>query len=278
MKIWAHTLVKNEARWLWYSVSSVIEQVDRLLLWDTGSTDGSIEIEQELKRKFPGKIELNFRKQSTAEDFTNVRQEMLEATKSDWFLVVDGDEIWWRDSIKKVIEEINKNGKKKECLAVPAILPVGDIFHRQEEKAGGYKLAGKVGHVGLRGINRKIPGLNALGPHGQMGWADKNGKMIQEHDPKNIIYVDAPFLHTTYLPRAGGRKDEEVIKRLQKRKHELGDSFPREYFYPEVFFEEKPAYVKSPWEVMDNSFKAVAFFETPLRKLKRRLLPPKVGY
>lgn len=278
MKIWAHTLVKNEARWLWYSVSSFIEHIDKLLLWDTGSTDGSIEIEQELKRKYPDKIDLNFRKQFSVQDFTRIRQEMLKATLSDWFLVVDGDEIWWRESIKRVILEINRRGKKKESLAVPAVLPVGDIFHRQEEKAGGYRLAGKVGHIGLRGINRKIPGLCALGPHGQMGWADKEGKMIQERSAKKIIYVDAPFLHTTYLPRASGKKDAEVVKRAQKRKHEIGNAFPRDYFYPEVFFEDRPDNVLSPWGVMSSSFKTRAFFETPLRKLKRRLLPPKIGY
>ena len=54
--LWAHTMVKNEARWLWYSVNSVIDHVDKLLLWDTGSTDGSIEIEKELVRKYPNKI------------------------------------------------------------------------------------------------------------------------------------------------------------------------------------------------------------------------------
>ena len=56
MEVWAHTLVKNEARWLWYSVSSVIKHVDKLLLWDAGSTDQSSEIEKELERMYPGKI------------------------------------------------------------------------------------------------------------------------------------------------------------------------------------------------------------------------------
>ncbi|KKR53922.1 MAG: Glycosyl transferase family 2 [Candidatus Woesebacteria bacterium GW2011_GWD2_40_19] len=70
MQVWAHTLVKNEEKWLWYSVTSVIDHVDKLLLWDTGSTDKSIEIEKELEKKYPGKIELKQRKITSPSDFT----------------------------------------------------------------------------------------------------------------------------------------------------------------------------------------------------------------
>ena len=73
MEIWAHTMVKNEARWLWYSVSSVIGHIDKLILWDTGSTDGSVEIGKELEKRYPEKIIFKQREQVTAEDFKNVR-------------------------------------------------------------------------------------------------------------------------------------------------------------------------------------------------------------
>ena len=56
MTIYAHTLVKNEARWLWFSVTSVINYIDKLLLWDTGSTDGTLEVVEELKKKYPGRM------------------------------------------------------------------------------------------------------------------------------------------------------------------------------------------------------------------------------
>jgi hypothetical protein len=50
LKITAHTLVKNEARFVWYSVMSVIEHVDKILLWDTGSTDGTKEILKKISK------------------------------------------------------------------------------------------------------------------------------------------------------------------------------------------------------------------------------------
>src|SRR3989344_4886974 len=57
--ICSHTLVRNEGRFLWFAVMSVINHVDRVLLWDTGSTDQTIEIISEIKRMFPKKVSVN---------------------------------------------------------------------------------------------------------------------------------------------------------------------------------------------------------------------------
>jgi glycosyltransferase involved in cell wall biosynthesis len=276
MEVWAHTLVKNEARWLWYSVSSVINYVDKLLLWDTGSTDRSIEIEKELGRRYPGKIILKQRKQETTEDFTNVRQEMLDETKSDWFIIADGDEIWFEDSMRKVIETINKDGKNIESIIVSTINLVGDIFHFQEKSAGRYKFGDRVGHYNLRAVNRSIPGLHSQGVHGVWGWADSGNKMIQDRESNKVKFVDAPYLHATNLMRSSS--DKEVIKRGKKYRFELGEDFPKDFYYPEVFFRDRPNNISSAWNVMSDSFKFRAFFETPLRKLKRRIWKGKAGY
>lgn len=128
MRIWAHTLVKNEAKWLWFSITSSIDFVDKILLWDTGSTDATLDIIKELQEKYPGKIDFKQRNIGSPEEFTKVRQEMLDATKVDWFIVLDGDEIWWRDSIKKVTDFVQENGDKFESIVVPTVNLVGDIF------------------------------------------------------------------------------------------------------------------------------------------------------
>jgi len=279
MSIWAHTLVKNEEKYLWYAVSSVIDYVDKLLLWDTGSTDGSSMIAKRLKEKFPERIDFKQVTLRGAEEFPKVRRAMLEATDADWFIVVDGDEVWWEDSIKKVVRLISTRGSNIESIVVPMIYPVGDIFHRQEEAAGKYQIAGRKGHLNLRAVNRKIPGLSSSNPHGTWGWTDKEGKMIQDRDPRKIVFVDAPYLHFSLLPRAGERsEDEKVIKRAQKLKHELGTTFPKDYYYPEVFFRPRPDFVPSPWKRMDTKFLVRSAIETPPRKIKRRIWPGGVGY
>lgn len=274
-EVWAHTLVKNEENWLWYSVNSVIKNVDKLLLWDTGSTDASLLIEKALTEKYPDKIIYRKTEQSSAEDFTKVRQEMLDATKGDWFLMLDADEIWWRESIEKVVGFVrSQSSEEYESVVVPTINLVGDIFHYQGSSAGKYRFGNLRGHYNLRMVKTNIPGLRSLGSHGVWGWADGSGKMIQD---RNLYkFIDAPYLHATNLVRSPA--DSMVIKRKKKFRYEIGESFPFNYFYPEVFFENKPDFVSSPWSVMESGFKFRAFFETPLRKINRAVFTRKVGY
>src|SRR3989344_8573323 len=119
--ITAHCLVKNEARFVWYSVMSILSCVDKVLLWDTGSTDGTLLIIKELL-KFDKENKISFTRVGSvsAQDFYKVRQGMLDETKTDWFIVVDGDEIWWEDSVKKVVDKVNEDDDI-ESIVVPTI-------------------------------------------------------------------------------------------------------------------------------------------------------------
>jgi len=280
MSIYAHALVKNEERYIWYSLMSVLRYVDRVLVWDTGSTDRTVEIIAEIKKRFPNKVNFKEVGEVDAEEFTKVRQEMLDATVSDWFLILDGDEVWWDDSIKKVVEKIATDGNTIESIVVPMIYPIGDIYHRQEEAAGRYQLASRKGHYALRAVNRKIPGLSSSNPHGTWGWTDGEGKMIQDRDFKKILYLPAPYMHFSLMPRGGSKsEDKKVIKRAQKLKYELGTPFPKDFFYPEVFFRKSPDMVPSPWVKMDRNYFLRALIQTPFKKIKRRIIKGgKVGY
>ena len=120
--------------------------------------------------------------------------------------------------------------------------------------------------------------MHSSGRHGVWGWVDGDNKMIQDRDPKKIAFVSAPYFHTTYLARSGADRDSDVVKRRMKRKYEIGIPFAKDFFYPEVFFNSRPEIVESPWKVMDTPFKIKSFFETPLRKIKRRIWWGKAGY
>jgi glycosyltransferase involved in cell wall biosynthesis len=280
MNIWAHTLVKNEQRYLWYAVSSVIAYADRVLLWDTGSSDGTLQIIKELKKQYSSKIQFKEIGEVTPEEYTKTSEAMLGETDADWFIVVDGDEVWWDESIRMVYETIKKRGRTLDLIVNPFINCVGDIYHYQEEAAGNYEIDGKRGHMAIRAVNCKIPGLHFEKPHGTRGLYTKDGRLIQEGQPSGRTFLErAPYMHFTNLPRSSSRrKDLLVPKRNMKLKHELGISFPSDFYYPEVFFRKRPQIVPSPWERMDSAFYVGALIETPLRKAKRRLLRPKVGY
>jgi glycosyltransferase involved in cell wall biosynthesis len=280
MEITAHVLVKNEFRFVWYAVMSVINHVDKVLLWDTGSTDGTIDIINQILERPEAKGKVIFKKHIEP-NFNEevVRQKMLDETKTPWFIVVDGDEIWWEASIKKVTEYIRENGKNVESIVVPTINVIGDMYHYQEEAAGNYHLAERVGHLAIRAVSMNIPGLHSLGRHGVWGWVDGDNKQIQDRQKSKIIFLDAPYIHTTFLPRGANRNfDSDVLKRSFKRKYEVGLDFPLDYYYPEVLFRLRPAIVPNIWEKMSADFRLRAQIETPLKKIKRRALPKKVGY
>ena len=78
MKIWGHTLVRNEERYLWYSVTSVIDYLDKLLLWDTGSADNTLKIIKELQKKYTDKILFREVGSVDKDNFTKIRQQMLD--------------------------------------------------------------------------------------------------------------------------------------------------------------------------------------------------------
>lgn len=276
MKIWAHTVFKNEERWLWYSVTSVIDHVDKLLLWDAGSSDRSWEIALHLKDKYGDKIDLKKYGDTTPDTFTKLRQDMLDATRSDWFIVVDADEIWWEDSIKTLIAEIKKADKDTESIVVRNYNLVGDVYHHFNNNAGRYKFGNLTGNYSLRGIKRNIKGLCSEGRHGVWGWSDGE-KQVQNRN--TYKFVDVSYIHTTFLPRGEDRSfDIKVPKRAKKLKYEIGDNFPLDFYYPEAFFKEKPEFIISPWKRMSNSYKLRAMIETPLKKFKRRFKSEKVGY
>lgn len=276
MKIYAHTLFKNEERWLWFSVTSVINFVDKILLWDTGSTDGSWKIALALKEKYKEKIVLRQYGEVTPETFPEARQAMLDETDADWFIVVDGDEIWWDSSIHKLVSSIN-NVRDEEMIVVPNFNLVGDIYHRLPETSGRYKFGDLYGNYSLRAINRNIKGLHSEGRHGVWGWADYSNKQIQDNG--NFKFVDAPYIHTSFLPRGENRSfDLKVPKRAKKLKYEIGTEFPKDFYYPESLFKERPDFVPSPWNKMSLSYRLKSTVLTPFKKLKRKLIKGKVGY
>ncbi len=180
-----------------------------------------------------------------------------------------------------MVETIYDRGDEIESIVIPNYNLIGDIYHHQEEAAGRYQLAGKRGHFNLRAVNRKIAGLRAEKPHGTFGWVDKRGRMIQNRNVKKIAYLaSAPILHATYLPRSSARAhDLAVPKRAWKYKYEIGESFPLDFYFPEVLFRKKPNFIPSPWRKMSIGYFARATIESPLKKLKRRLIKNgKEGY
>ncbi len=235
MSIYAHCLVRNEGNFIWYSVASVIEHVDKVLIWDNGSSDKTIQIINELIKHWPSKIV--FKRFSGS--VSDARQDMIQKTNGDWFIVLDGDEIWWEDSIKNVVEEIKINNQKLDSIVVPFKNLINDMFHYQKEVKGRYKIDDKEGFITIRAINRKIKGLNIGGDYPHEGYCDINKTFIQDLSPERRLFLDAQYLHLTHLKRSSVKSD--------KLKYRPGLEFPYDFYYPEVLFRSRPAIVPTIW-------------------------------
>ncbi|OGM13523.1 hypothetical protein A3A76_03645 [Candidatus Woesebacteria bacterium RIFCSPLOWO2_01_FULL_39_23] len=278
-EIWAHTLVKNEENYIWYAIKSIIDFVDKILVWDTGSSDKTVEIIQSLKGEYGSKIDFKECGNVDIDGYTKLRQEMLNITSADWFIILDGDEVWWRDSIKELTEIIRVRYKTLDSVFTRNYNLIGDIYHYQDDAFGKYEIDEIRGHLSVKAINRHIPGLYTSKPHGQHGYFDKQNILVQDMHPKRRLFLDRKsFLHFTHLKRSGGKSDEKVPKRPMKYKYELSNNFPLDFYYPEAFFLKRPNNIRSPWIEMDIPYKVRAFIDTPLRKVKRRMIYGGTGY
>lgn len=257
MKITAHCLVKNEENFVWFAINSVIDHVDEVMVWDHGSMDKTVEIIKTIKS-----LKIKFKQ--VKGEVSELRQKMLEETNSDWIFVLDGDEIWPDSVIKNLVFNIKDSISKFEVIIVANRMLVGDIFHYQEEVAGRYKIAKWSGHYNIRAI-KKTSGLHIEGIYPNEAYVTKDGIKVQDlSDAKKLIFFDDRYLHASFLKRSS--KDRKKIK------YEIGLDFPLDFFFPEVLFKMRPEIVPSPWVPMNTGYKLRAIIETPLKKLKRRII------
>jgi len=264
MKIWAQTIVCNEDKFIWFAIMSVIDYVDKVMVWDTGSTDDTVKIIKEIQKIKGDKVLFKEVGPVDRDGLTRMRQKMLEETNADWFILVDGDEVWWETSIKQLVEAIKQQGSQKDAVVVPFFNPLGDIYHYQDESASRYQIAGRKGNFQVRAINKKLPGLHVKNSYPLEGYYDENGQIVQESD--KLLLLDAPYLHATHLRRSN------ELRKYNKYKFELGKDFGSDFKYPEVFYREKPSIVSSPLIKRSTIYVINSLLQTPLIYVKRKIL------
>lgn len=136
----AHIMVRNEP-FIWYCVKSVYDYVDKILLWDTGSDDYTLsDIYDVLNDDKAGKIDFREVPIETDERYWTsknwkehqnrnkgkrgtgwVRQTMIDETKTDYFLIVDGDEVWYPSALQRIRKfmDAQRNAQATICGRVP---------------------------------------------------------------------------------------------------------------------------------------------------------------
>jgi glycosyltransferase involved in cell wall biosynthesis len=266
-KITINTLVKNEENWIWYSLNSVLDLADEILVWDTGSTDNTVRIIKSIKSP---KIKFRQFKNVTPESFTRLRQKMLEESIGGWIILVDGDEIWRDETVTQTKQIIRQSGDEYDYLVHCYRNLVGDVLHHQPENAGRYHIHEFSGHVTIRAFNKKrIHSVHFELPYGSEGIFNSSGKPIQNCNMSHA-YVSEPYLHATHLARSS--RDCDTLMRNNKFKYELGVRFPIEFKYPQCFYDPHPGIVPSVWKKRSLSYFLHSSWQTPLKLIRRHLV------
>ena len=211
-KITTHTIVKNEQNWIKPALLSVINQVDKMLVWDTGSTDNTVSI---IKSINSPKIVFSQKGPVDRQQLVNLRNLQIKATQTPWFIILDGDEIWPKDNLIQLIKAIEKAKPSTIALVNRTKNCIGDLHHFLPETKGRYQIGPWKGHLNIRAI-KNLPGLKVVGEYPDEAYVYQSKKL--QDQPKNLEFVDTWYLHTTHLKRTGWWHSLKVIDRLRKFK------------------------------------------------------------
>lgn len=257
IKVTVLTIVCNEEQWIWYALQSVLPYVDSILVVDTGSIDRTVEIIKTIKSH---KIKLEEVGKQNPVQMVSLLNKKAQEIKTEWYIKLDGDEIWPKKSIEKLITSLSTVGKDVMGIVVKVRLPVGDLFHYQSEKAGKYQLLGMHGHYNIRAY-RKRDGYHWKGTYPMEAYVDSGGKSINEQDDLLFYAKECEYWHPRHLLRSsiGSRKI----------KLEIGKKEPAAL--PEVFYMDRPAVVPSPWVSLSLYEWGKALVLSPLLQVKRTL-------
>ena len=268
-----HCVIKNEERWIWFAINSILDIAGEVLIYDTGSADKTVEIVKTIKSK---KIIFEEIGEIDAKGLTQLRREQLARTKTDWFLILDGDEVWPEQTKKELVKKIKNADKSDWGIVVRAWNLVGDVYHYHPESIHYQWLYAPKkfkGWANLRVFRRSVPELRIKGQYPLEAYCDKDGIPIQNYGEKRLLFLKNRYFHTTYLTRSDTRaRDRNVLNRLKKSKMELGMSFPKNFKYPEVFYKKLPKIVTSPWTKRSNFESFVSLVQTPIKETRRRVL------
>lgn len=265
-----HMVVKNEDRFVYFALKSVLPYVDRILVFDTGSRDDTVNIIKSFKTE---KIIFERNEIKNPERIAIIRDDQIKKTKSDWIWIVDGDEIYPKSLCEEIQEEIKNKGDKLEGIVVGRYDLLGDIYHVQSESVGSYNLFGRKGHFAIRLLNRrKISGLHVRGLYPYEGYYDKDNAEVIHHPPAKFQFTQGKLFHAMYLKRSSlGRNLIDTYHRT-KYKIELGRKLPEDTEYPQVFFGKKDEAVIDVTNKRSLGYLIVASLVTPVKMMKRKLL------
>jgi len=194
-----HMMVRNEHPTAFFALLSVLPAVQHAIVVDTGSDDGTFEALMSVKEAFPDKdivlVQMDDIPDSTDWAFGRytdpnkqlgqVRKWMAEHTATDYFWIVDGDEVY-RDAALPYIQDFFRNWPAGVKVGFVPLLWFGvDIHHIAITDPATYPVTGR---LFLR------DGMHIVGTFpGEMAAYD--GAIIGPDTPGALILQQLPPFH-----------------------------------------------------------------------------------
>ena len=268
--ITVHTLVRNEDRFIYFAIMSVINYVDKIIIYDTGSTDDTVKIIKHIIASgYENKILFEEKGVSDRNKIGLLRQEMIEKTDTDYFMILDGDEIWWKKTIEELISIINEESHEKYLVAQHYINCSKDIFHYRNPGRDVFSFLDKKEASTIRLYSMKIPGIHCGGYYGIEGFFDKDNEEVQS-GKYEIFWQKEKYFHTSYIQRSSKQyADLKVYSRINKLFPAYDYKFARDFAYPEVFYSNYPDFIRNPFKKDFFSIRSVIYFMLDTIKIRK---------
>lgn len=95
-------LVQNDCYWLPYVLSAIDGWFEKIVIYDVGSTDGTLEICRAFKGVATSDVLLEEMPAVPPKAQLAFRNAMIAEAQTDYYLIVDGDEIWPKESLEQL--------------------------------------------------------------------------------------------------------------------------------------------------------------------------------
>jgi len=153
----AQVMVRNEPL-VFFAIASVIDYVDRVIVFDTGSTDDTLKDIEYAQSEFGDKIELYKRQLPNSQQWTiglvhsgtieshpgfnelgDIRREIHAMTDTEYSLILDGDEVYPDGLIQDVKQwaDNDAGGTNIVCSYVPVIDFYGGLYQIHQRHSFG---------------------------------------------------------------------------------------------------------------------------------------------
>ncbi len=109
--ITVHCRVRNEEQFVSEAILSVLPLAERVLVYDTGSTDHTL---QKIASIQNDKIEVICKPPSDPKGICAYRNEMIDRTDTEWYMIVDGDKVYPQSAVECIQREMLKLADKKD--------------------------------------------------------------------------------------------------------------------------------------------------------------------